>query len=261
MNNEDKEREEQSEIPLLPVLADTEPHNTSKDRKGIRFLRLAAALCLVGVVAALAWMLMPEKEEQPPLYADTQTAETEEEWRGAFMQRDTYEECMAVTVGIRWGQGASAVNQSGFVLSSDGLIATSASLLREGKKGRIYVTMSDGSEYPAESLQLDDESPCAIIKIEAEGLVAARVREAEIHAGEQLVAVQAKDLGFGVAYTQISGMWDTLYFVKESCGEGTPLYDQDGRLAAFVCQTEQGVLAMSARDAYNIFSVMREKQK
>ncbi len=269
MDNEDKEREELpvaygDNLPVSVKKAVESPeavHVYKKSRLGIFAIISAVSLTVATVCAVL--FFLPQRKELPP---DTDVSEIieAEEWRGAFAELDIYKKCLDSTVTIQWGQGISALRWTGFVLSSDGLIATSAEPLKSQRSGRIYVMLNDGREFLVESFQLDDNGSCALIKINAEELISAQLGTNELQQGEELISVYSmNEQGLMLKSLQVEGQKDGLFLLGsrlEDIGLGAPIFDNNGTLSAFVSKNENGVLAISAKQAQMIFKEMQEKQ-
>lgn len=90
-----------------------------------------------------------------------------------------------------FGQTISLGDGNGVIVSDNGYILTSAYFLESG--GTITVTASDGTEYDATIISTDQGSGCAILKIEAEGLLGAVLGNSDsINIGDPVIAVGNK---------------------------------------------------------------------
>lgn len=106
---------------------------------------------------------------------------------------------LAPLVQVRSGRhGAGA----GVILRADGLIATNAHVLRQGRDLRVI--LSDGSTHPARVVARAEDEDLALIQIEMQGLPAAQPGESrELRPGQWVLA-----LGFpwGVAGAATGGV-------------------------------------------------------
>ncbi|HZQ74177.1 MAG TPA: trypsin-like peptidase domain-containing protein [Burkholderiales bacterium] len=90
--------------------------------------------------------------------------------------------------GARGWQGHSL--GSGFVVSADGYIITSAHLVTEGEPREVIVRLADRREYEARVVGADLESDIGLLKIEASGLQAAPLGDpAALEVGEWVAAI------------------------------------------------------------------------
>ena len=77
---------------------------------------------------------------------------------------------------------------SGFILNEEGYVVTNYHVV-EGE-GRLSVSIHDGKEYPALLVGFDDTNDVALLKIEAEGLQAAKLgSSSDLIVGDQVVAI------------------------------------------------------------------------
>ena len=77
---------------------------------------------------------------------------------------------------------------SGIVMDTNGYILTNAHVVQDAVG--INVELTDGQSYPAQLIGVDTKTDLAVIKIEAEGLVAAEFGNSdELEVGEKIVAI------------------------------------------------------------------------
>jgi serine protease Do len=77
---------------------------------------------------------------------------------------------------------------SGIVMDTEGYILTNAHVVQDAVG--INVELTDGESYPAQLIGVDTKTDLAVIKIEAEGLVAAEFGNSdELEVGEKVVAI------------------------------------------------------------------------
>ena len=82
----------------------------------------------------------------------------------------------------------SAVERSGVILSEEGYVVTSCSIVRN--TGAISVLLHDGTEYTASIVGGDALSDLAVVKIEAEGLVPAEFGDSDaLRVGEEVLSI------------------------------------------------------------------------
>ena len=93
-----------------------------------------------------------------------------------------------VTTNI-WGQvSETASSGSGFILTENGYIVTNYHVV-EGAT-TLTVILSDGTEYAAELIGYEDNNDVALLKIDAEGLPAAKIGSSDdLIVGDQVVAI------------------------------------------------------------------------
>ena len=91
-----------------------------------------------------------------------------------------------VSITVRVGDGGGA--GTGFVISSDGQIATNAHVVADAEE--ISVTFSDGSEKPAQVVGVDRTDDLAVIQVDATDLQALPLgASADLQMGEPVVAI------------------------------------------------------------------------
>jgi len=101
---------------------------------------------------------------------------------------ELYEECLpsyvALSVITTTGEGTG----SGIVITSDGYIATNYHVVEDAQS--ISAIMSDGTTYDAEFIDGDELNDIAVIKVEAENLVTAKLGSSEnSKVGDQVMAI------------------------------------------------------------------------
>ena len=89
---------------------------------------------------------------------------------------------------------AERVTASGFVLSPDGFILTSAHAVLERRE--VWAVLSDGRQLPARVVGIDQHSDVALLKVAAEGLPVARLATAGPVCAGQWVAALGAPFGF-----------------------------------------------------------------
>ena len=179
-----------------------------------------------------------------------------------------------------------AVSGSGFVISSDGYIATNchvieyAVLYGEQYGYQVTVIMEDGSSYPAEIVGYDKDNDIAVLKIEATGLNAVAFGSSEnVLVGDKVFTV-GNPLG-ELEYTMTSGIVSALdreITTEESIAvnmfqidaavnpgnSGGPVYNANGEVIGIVTAkaNDTGVdgigFAIPIDDAVKIFSDLIE---
>ena len=93
-----------------------------------------------------------------------------------------------------WFQYTTGGAGSGVILSDDGYIITNAHVILDSSMqtpaDTVTVTLTDGTEYPAEVISYDTDEDIAIIKIEAKDLKPAQVGDSDkLIVGEELIIV------------------------------------------------------------------------
>lgn len=130
---------------------------------------------------------------------------------------------------------------SGFIIKSDGYIATNHHVISEGDY--INVTLHDGTEYRAELIGSDEISDIAVIKIDAQGLTAVALGDSDaLEVGEKVIAIgnplgeNAGSVTSGIVSglnREIEGF--SLKYIQTDAAinpgnSGGPLVDMDGRV-------------------------------
>ena len=101
---------------------------------------------------------------------------------------DLIETALPSVVSISVSVGGQSGAGTGFIISSDGEIATNAHVVADAEE--ISVTFSDGSEKPAEIVGVDRTDDLAVIRVEATDLQALPLgASADLEMGEPVVAI------------------------------------------------------------------------
>ena len=97
---------------------------------------------------------------------------------------------------------------SGIIMREDGYIVTNAHVVADA--AGIKVILSNGEEYEARAVGIDNKVDVAVIKIEAEGLTAAEFGNSDqVKVGEKVIAIGTpRSMDFAGTVTQgiISGL-------------------------------------------------------
>lgn len=95
---------------------------------------------------------------------------------------------------------------SGFILSSDGFLATNYHVIAEGDSSQISVLLFDGRRFPASLVAKDEKTDLAVLQIESSGLPAAELGDSDLlRIGEFAFAIGAPlDLPFTFTFGIIS---------------------------------------------------------
>ena len=107
-----------------------------------------------------------------------------------------------------FGQASSAsVTGSGFIIDADGYILTNNHVIEDAYKGgyEVSVLMHDGTAYTAEIVGVDKDNDIAVLKIDAEGLVAAELGDSDSVTVGQVVYAVGNPLG-ELNYTMTTGI-------------------------------------------------------
>lgn len=247
-NNKDVPRLEAEEKIKLNI--DFEDVNIRKKRRFPFFLIfLLILLVLIGFLIFEKSKNSQNTGERPSINA---SQDVEEVWGGAFVSREVFDFCREVSVSVI-AQGRSC---SGFVYSSDGWIATVEGVVDENVKGQIEVVLFDGRRYFVEAFRQNRESGLILLKINANGLKAAKLdKKAKIFAGEELFTFCSIDgssdgssLFSGkvahtertVELTRADGTQRRLVLFQIGIllteeGEGAPLFNENGELVGIAC--------------------------
>ena len=240
-----KDPEDAEKIDLPELFREEVIHRKATKRI---FLVMLSALTLLVCIFIFAFLNKERAEVEIPLPVDT-----DEEWRGAFSERNIYESAMKSSVGLRVGKGDKARIWSGVIMTDSGWIATTASAADISDQGRIYVTLSDGREYEAESIYRRGET--AAIKISAVGLCAVERAEVELHAGERVCIIEnGRDVLTGAVTNTYSDI-EVDASIGQS-GDGAPVFGDDGSFIGLICSA--GARARVV-DVKGLFEYIKEK--
>ncbi len=174
---------------------------------------------------------------------------------------DIYEQAKQQVVGIRteitvtnfFGMTSSgAVSGSGFIISEDGYIMTNYHVVEEAYEGKldIKVMTYDGTEYTASIIGIEAANDVAILKIDAEGLNAAKIGNSdELQVGETVFAVgnPLGELEFSMSTGHVSALGRVIstqesesinmFQIDAAVNEGNsggPVYNTNGEVVGIV---------------------------
>jgi serine protease Do len=104
---------------------------------------------------------------------------------------------------------------SGVIIRKDGYIVTNRHVVEDAAE--IEIQMQDGRQYDAKVQGLDPQSDLAVLKIEADGLPAARFADSDkSHVGEWAIAIGAPfELDYSVTIGHISAKGRAIYASRE----------------------------------------------
>src|SRR5687767_2440291 len=147
--------------------------------------------------------------------------------------------CVVTTRGRDAGERGLG---TGFVISADGLIATNAHVIGEGRP--IAVEFADGKKYDVTAVHAHDHKrDLAIIKIEAKGLKPLELGDSDaLKDGQAVVAFgNPKGLRFSVVGGVVSALREVegrkmvqLAIAVEPGNSGGPVVDLEGRVRGIV---------------------------
>ena len=93
-----------------------------------------------------------------------------------------------VTTNIFGQVSETASSGSGFILTQDGYIVTNHHVVEGASK--LTVILSDGTEYTAKLIGYEDRNDIALLKVDAQGLPAAKIGSSDdLIVGDQVVAI------------------------------------------------------------------------
>lgn len=117
---------------------------------------------------------------------------------------DIYDKVSPSVVGVSCTLGNSTATGTGIIISSDGYIITNAHVIEDAKT--VMIVDSNSDQYEATVIGYDTQTDLAVLKIEAEGLVACEFGiSGELRIGELAVAI-GNPLGFDLYGTITSGI-------------------------------------------------------
>ncbi|HRL22584.1 MAG TPA: DegQ family serine endoprotease [Alcaligenes sp.] len=109
---------------------------------------------------------------------------------------------------------------SGFIISADGYILTNNHVVADSNG--IFVTLSDGKEYPAKIIGTDERTDVALIKIEAKGLKPLVIGDSnKLKKGQWVLAIGSP---FGLESTVTSGIVSA---INRDTGDYLPFIQTD----------------------------------
>lgn len=218
-----------------------------KKRKWNPFFLLALVFLSAVVILTIIKVKSDEKAENI-IAVDKESVE---EWQGAFVSEAVFLRCRDASVSV------VAENKlcSGFVLSKDGWIVSTNSIVNDFVKGKVKVVLSDGRVFDVNSFKESRRAGLVLMKIDAEGLVTVDMSfSGGLSAGQEIYTFCALD-GSGepsffsgkISHTQravafesegertkvLSLMQISLLLTEE--GAGAPLFDVNGKLVGICC--------------------------
>lgn len=117
---------------------------------------------------------------------------------------DIYDKVSPSVVGVSCTLGNSTATGTGIIISEDGYIITNAHVIEDAKT--VMIVDSNSDQYEATVIGYDTQTDLAVLKIEAEGLVACEFGiSGELRIGELAVAI-GNPLGFDLYGTITSGI-------------------------------------------------------
>ena len=218
-----------------------------KKRKWNPFFLLALVFLSAIVVLTIIKVKSDEKTENI-IAVDKESVE---EWQGAFVSEAVFLRCRDASVSVI----AEDKLCSGFILSKDGWIVSTNSIVNDFVKGKVKVILSDGRVFDVNSFKESRRAGLVLMKIDAKGLVSADLSfSGELSAGQEIYTFCSLD-GSGepslfsgkISHTQravafegegertkfFSLMQISLLLTEE--GVGAPLFDVNGKLIGIGC--------------------------
>ena len=195
----------------------------------IILLCLAFFTCVGALICMIAFFAPNTSESVEYIEPQTQVP-TEEEWRGAFLDRAICEKSLDCSVSVSSG----ALVGTGVLLSSDGWIVSSERIVT-GESGRISVCLRDGREYEVESFKKDGDG-LVYLKISASGLPFAERMSGELQNGETLIAVNGEGDIRTCSVSNPNGEKIKADISGDDGFFGAPLFAESGELAAVLIE-------------------------
>ena len=144
--------------------------------------------------------------------------------------------------------GRVPIENSGFILTSDGLIATANFTLAKGAKILVW---RDGQEYEAQMVKQDETNNLALVKITANNLpIADFAGSKSFSLGERVVLVGAAKIGKILAEFTNTGVIKTLVpelsfsFTESPLADGAALGNVEGKVLGLVLIGKQGSIKL-----------------
>lgn len=146
--------------------------------------------------------------------------------------------------------GPTGSHGAGVVWSRNGLIITSAHVLRGSSRVRVF----DGRCWDAELVQRDGKRDLAVLRIPVHGIVSAQVRDSRtLRAGELVVAVghpmgEAGAISYGIVHAAPAGKLIEADIRLAPGNSGGPLADVTGHVVGINCMVvnRMGIAVSSA---------------
>lgn len=160
-----------------------------------------------------------------------------------FAPPDTFGDRMARPQPISLARGEVRDLASGFVLTADGYIVSSAHVLWDAEEAQVR--LQDGRHFPARLIGMDRITDVALLKIEATGLSPAPIGDSSRLAVGDWVAAIGSPFGFPGSVTAgivsaknrfLSGSGETAFIQTDVAinpgSSGSPLFNADGEIVA-----------------------------
>jgi len=237
------QKDKKSDIVFVGDMRRSEEVTQEPVKKTKLLLWILLVIVMISSILAVLCLSVGKKQEIP-INADVTESEADTQvWKGAFEDRDIYEKCRQTVVTVKQGRGSSQIIWSGLIIAQDGWIATSLDVIDQTIRGRVYVTLNDGTEYSVESITEDREMGIALLKISASGLNIADTRQESAQSGEKIISIGAEDGYYSIISGEISSMPEGYLGVSLMLGErgvGAPLFDEEGNLLGMACGKDIG---------------------
>jgi serine protease Do len=158
-----------------------------------------------------------------------------------FAPQDNFGDQLARPQPIGLSRGDVRALASGFVLSTDGYIMSSAHVLWDAQEAQVR--LQDGRHFPARLVGMDRITDVALLKIEATGLSPAPIGDSSKLAVGDWVAAIGSPFGFSGSVTAgivsaknrfLSGSGETAFIQTDVAinpgSSGSPLFNADGEI-------------------------------
>ncbi|MGF1580248.1 MAG: tetratricopeptide repeat protein [Gemmataceae bacterium] len=190
-------------------------------------------------ILALGFQAWADQKNQPQNHQKASQKSVEE------LAREARSSIVVVNFVGRDGQQQGL--GTGFVVSSDGLIATNRHVIGDARP--ITVRLENGKEYPVQTVQASDRTlDLALLKIKAKGLKALDLADSnDLRNGQRIVALgHPRGLEFSVVGGVLSGRQKLLgqsmlqlAIPIESGNSGGPVLDAQGQVVGIVTLKSQ----------------------